>query len=76
MNAFSYVMDTCRVNASTIYPVNNDLQPQTIKSVYFGFALVMSLIRSHIEQLSSTGINFSVIRKIETGLGKKYPPNM
>ena len=27
MNAFSYVLDTCRVNASTKYAMNNDLQP-------------------------------------------------
>ena len=27
MNAFSYVLDTCRVNASTIYAMKNDLQP-------------------------------------------------
>ena len=49
MNAFSYVLDTCRVNASTIYAMNNDLQPRNIKSVDFGFELAMSLIRPHIE---------------------------
>ena len=50
MNAFSYVLDTCRVNASMIYAMNNDLQPQNIKSVDFGFELAMSLIRPHIKQ--------------------------
>ena len=48
MNALSYVLDTCRVNASTIYAMNNNLQPRNIKSVDFGFELVMSLIRPHI----------------------------
>ena len=43
MNVFSYVLDTCRVNASTIYAMNNDLQPRNIKSVDFGFKLTMSL---------------------------------
>ena len=76
MNAFSYVLNTCRVNASTIYAMNNDLQPRNIKSVDFGFELAMSLIRPHIEQRSLIGINSSVVRKIEMVLGKKYPPNM
>ena len=78
MNAFSYVLDTCRVNASTIYAMNNDLQPRNIKSVDFGFelSLAMSLIRPHIKRPRLIGINSSVVRKIEIVLGKKYPPNM
>ena len=76
MNALSYVLDTCQVNASTIYEMNNDLQPRNIKSVDFGFELAMSLIRPHIEQRSLIGINSFVVRKIEIALGKKYLPNM
>ena len=71
MNAFSYILDTCRVNASTIYAMNNDLHPRNIKSVDFGFELAMSLISPHIEQQSLIGINSSVVRKIEIVLGKK-----
>ena len=52
MNAFSYVLNPCRVNASTIYALNNDLQPGDIKFVDFEFELAMSLIRSHTEQRS------------------------
>ena len=51
--------------------MNNDLQPQNIKSVDFGFELAMSLIRPHIEQRRLIGINSSVVRKIEIVLGKK-----
>ena len=76
MNVFSYVLDTYRVNASTMYAMNNDLQPRNIKSVDFGYELTMSLIRPHIAQPSLIGINSSVVCKIEIGLGKKYPPNM
>ena len=76
MNAFSYVLDTCQVNASTIYAMNNDLQPRNIESVDFKFELAMSLIRPHIERPSLIGINSSVVRKVEIVLGKKYPPNM
>ena len=50
MNAFSYVLEICRVNASTMYAMNNDLQPRHIKFVDFEFELAMSLIRPHIEQ--------------------------
>ena len=64
------------MNASTIYAMNNDLQPQNIKSVDFEFKLAMSLIRPHIARPSLIGINSSVVREIEIVLGKKYPPNM
>ena len=63
-------MDTCRVNVSTIFAMNNDLQPQNIKSVDFGFKLAMSLICPHIEQPSLIGIKSFVVRKIEIVLGK------
>ena len=76
MNALLYDLDTCRVNASTIYAMNNNLQPRNIKSVDFGFKLAMSLIRPHIERPSLIGINSSVVRKIEIVLEKKYTPNM
>ena len=59
------------MNASTIYAMNNDLQPQNIKSVDFGFKLAMSLIRRHIEQPSLIGIKSFVVCKIEIVLGKK-----
>ena len=64
------------MNASTIYAMNNDLQPQNIKSVDFGFKLAMSLIRPHIEQPSLIGIKSSVVRKIEIVLGKKISSKM
>ena len=56
--------------------MNNDLPHRNIKSVDLEFELAMSLIRSHIEQPSLSGINSSVVRKIEIVLGKKYPPHM
>ena len=59
------------MNASTIYAMNNDLQPQNIKSVDFEFELAMSSIRPNVAQPSSIGINSSVVRKIEIVLGKK-----
>ena len=58
------------MNASTIYAMNNDLQPRNIKSADCGFELAMSLIRPHIEQPSLIGINSFVVRKIEIELGK------
>ena len=56
--------------------MNNDLKPQNIKSVDFGFKLAMSLIRPHIEQPSLIGIKSSVVRKIEIALGKKISSKM
>ena len=75
MNAFSYVLDSCRVNVSTIYAVTNDLQTKNIKSADFGFELPMSLICPHTEQQSLIGINSSAVHKIEIVLEKKYLPN-
>ena len=63
------------MNASTIYAMNNDLQPRNIKSVDFGFNLAMSLIHPHIAQPTLIGIKSSVVRKIEM-LGKKIPSKM
>ena len=71
VNSFSYVLDTCRVNAGTVYAMNNDLNPRSIKSLEFGLDLAMLLIRPHIECRSLTGLNFSVLRKIEIVLGQK-----
>ena len=65
VNAFSYVLDTCRANASTMYAMNNDLQPRNTKYVDFKFELAMSLICPHIEQTSLIGITSSEVRKIE-----------
>ena len=59
------------MNASTIYAMNNDLQPRNIKSVDFGFNLAMSLIHPHIARPTLIGIKSFVVRKIEIVLGKK-----
>ena len=56
--------------------MNNDLQPQNMKSVDFGFNLARSLIRPHIARPSLIGINSSVVRKIEIVLGKKISSKM
>ena len=59
------------MNASSIYAMNNDLQPRNIKSVDLEFELAMSLIRPHIQRPNLIGIHSSVVRKIEIVLGKK-----
>ena len=64
------------MNASTIYAMNNDLQPRNIKSVDFGFNLAMSLIHPHTAQPTLIGIKSSVVRKIEIVLGKKISSKM
>ena len=64
------------MNASTIYAMNNDLQPRNIKSVDFGFNLAMPLIHPHIAQPTLIGIMSSVVRKIEIVLGKKISSKM
>jgi len=43
MTSFAYVLDTCRVNASTILALNNAKDPRMQASFDFGMDLVMAL---------------------------------
>ena len=69
--AFSYLMDTCRVNASTIMALNNGIDPRKLNSFNFGFDLVLELVRPFIEQRSRNGLTSDIVRKIKLVLGEQ-----
>ena len=45
MSAFSYILDTMRVNAQTIYSLNNNIQPRKLNLFEFGFQPVKELFQ-------------------------------
>lgn len=72
--AFSYLLDTCRVNASTVLNLNQDKDLQKLSSFDFGFNLVMDLVRPFIENRSRNGLTSDVVREIKLVLGKQDVP--
>ena len=71
MAAFSYVLDTCRVNASTVFALNKDQDPQKQKSFNFVLDLAAQLILPQIKERRLTGLQLPMIRKMELTLGDK-----
>ena len=55
MAAFSYIIDTSRVNAQTIYCANNNLDMRKSNSFQFGWDLAISLVTPHINVRKSLG---------------------
>ena len=68
--AFSYLLDTIRVNASTIYALANK-HPKEIKSFHFGTELADSLIMPFLTTRSLRGLSKSVCNKITLYMGKQ-----
>ena len=61
--AFSYLLDTCRVNASTIMAVNTS--DKELKSFNFGLDLVLALVRPYVEKRSRNGLTNDIVKKIK-----------
>ena len=70
MSALAYVLDTCRVNASTLYSMNQGTDPRKQDSFEFGMKLVMSLVRPYIEMSSRYGLSTEIQAKIKFVLGE------
>ena len=69
--AFSYLLDTIRVNASTIYALANNKHPKEIKSFHFGTELADSLIMPFLTTRTLRGLSKSVCNKITLYMGKQ-----
>ena len=48
MTAFAYVLDTFRVNASTVIALNQSIEPRNTNSFDFGITLVLQLVRPFV----------------------------
>jgi len=69
MTSFACVLDTCRVNASTILALNNAKDPRMQDSLDFGIDLViMALVRPFIETRPRIGTTTEIQMKIRTVL--------
>ena len=70
--AFYFLLDTCRVNASTVFAMNTGEDPRAIDSYEFGWKIVAALVHPYIAERSLTGLTHSVKRKIYMFTGE--PP--
>lgn len=70
--AFSYILDTSRVNASTIWALNNEKQPKKVNSFNFGWELALSLVMPMIKKRDTSGLHENILNKIRVMLGKEY----
>jgi len=69
LTAFSYVLDTCRVNAATVFTLNMKQDPRKQNSFKFGWDLAMDLILPEIHRRPLTGLNSVIRSKISIVLG-------
>jgi hypothetical protein len=70
MVMFCYMMDTARVNSSTIFSLNNGVDPIKQKSFEYTFDLVMELVKPHIQMRSLAGLQSVTIEKIYHIIGR------
>jgi hypothetical protein len=74
--AFSYILDTIRVNAGTIMALNTNTDAKKINSFEFGTELAESLVMPHIRTRNKNGLQSTTIlkMKIMTGDPVEKPP--
>ncbi len=74
--ALSFVLDTCRINASTIVAMNDNKDPRKVNSLDFEWQLSEALVMPFIQQHPLVGLNISTQRKMEIILGRplRAPP--
>ena len=70
LTAFSYILDVCRVNASTILSLNKNIDPRKQDSYEFGMDLAGFLIRPHIQRRPTAGLQMSIKNKMSLLLGQ------
>ena len=68
---FAYLLDTIRVNSSSLLALNSGKNPKSINSFDFGWELATQLVTPHIERRSRVGLTSTVLRKISTFTGAK-----
>ena len=64
ISGFSYVLDTSRINASTVWSMNNNENPRKIGSMGFGWEFEKSLVVPYLNQRSVNGLTWSIQNKM------------
>lgn len=70
MVAFAFLLDTCRVNSSTILAMNERKDPREVDALDFGWQLSESLVMPLIQQRSLNGLPITIQQKMEFMLGR------
>ena len=76
MTAFSYLLDTIRVNAGTIYGLNNTIDPRKVDSFDFIFRLGESLVMPEVSRRPKQGLTSVISAKIRLFTGKVEEANV
>ena len=66
MSAFSYILDTCRVHAATVYALNHGKDPRKIDAQNFIGCLVKQMISLLLRRRQLTGLHAAVKNDIKT----------
>ena len=67
---FSYILDTSRVNGSTVWSMNNNKNPRKINSMGFAWELVKTLVVPYVNQRSVNGLSRNIQNKMYLVVGK------
>ena len=62
LTSFSFVLDTARVNAQTVFALNMKRNPKKVNSYGFGYDLVMDLVRPQLYRRCATQSLQKVVR--------------
>ena len=70
--AFSYLLDTIRVNSSTLIELNKNHDPKLANSFNFGYELATQLVMPLILRRSRNGLSSEVVKKITSFAGEQF----
>ena len=71
--AFSYILDTTRVNAQTIHALKQNKDPKATDSFDFGWSLAEALIGPHVQRRSKVGLKATILMKMSFIEGPVQP---
>lgn len=74
MKAFCHILDVSRVNAQTLWPLNNNKPPSNSDSFEFGYELAMQLTHDNILEQNTLYLSQLTKIKIDHFLGKTGGP--
>ena len=74
LTALSYLLDTCRVNSSTVYSLNSGKDPQSQVSFSCGWKLSMELVLPFIRARPLNGLSSIIQKKMAFYLPKEADP--
>lgn len=63
--AFSFILDTARVNTQTVHAIQNDIPVKSVNSFDFGWKLAESLVLPQIQRRSRVGLTKPILLKMD-----------